>query len=406
MITSPILLAEQLNKQRASIEEWFAMQWEVIQPPLYASVDLRHSGFKLAPVDVNLYPAGFNNLAPEDQAYASTQARSLLHQMHSDCKHILIITENHTRNLYYLENLASLKNILDKAGFTVKLSMLTPTQQTITTGSGQVFSLEIVKKTDDYLHIGDFIPDCIILNNDLSDGFPSLLSSIRQPILPSSELGWYQRTKSQYFQNYNATCQSFSATLGCDEWLINPLFAHCDHVNFSDPLAQTELIEKAQSLLNKIAEKYRFYHLSQEPYLIIKANSGSYGMGVLVIKNANDIATLSRKQRQHMTKTKGNRPIQSVILQEGVPTITHWNQRVAEPVMYLFGSVVVGGFYRTHTKRNAQENLNTPGMQLTPLTIHDPLNENPNPLHYAYQVIARLAVLAAAFETQALKAYG
>ena len=28
------------------------------------SVDLRNSGFKLAPVDTNLFPGGFNNLNP------------------------------------------------------------------------------------------------------------------------------------------------------------------------------------------------------------------------------------------------------------------------------------------------------------------------------------------------------
>jgi len=32
---------------------------------VYCSVDLRNAGFKLAPVDTNLFPGGFNNLSPE-----------------------------------------------------------------------------------------------------------------------------------------------------------------------------------------------------------------------------------------------------------------------------------------------------------------------------------------------------
>jgi glutamate--cysteine ligase len=31
---------------------------------LFGSVDLRNAGFKLAPVDTNLFPGGFNNLNP------------------------------------------------------------------------------------------------------------------------------------------------------------------------------------------------------------------------------------------------------------------------------------------------------------------------------------------------------
>ena len=46
------------------IEHWFRTQWQEHTPPFYSSVDLRNSGFKVAPVDTNLYPGGFNNLNP------------------------------------------------------------------------------------------------------------------------------------------------------------------------------------------------------------------------------------------------------------------------------------------------------------------------------------------------------
>ncbi len=47
------------------IEQWFRIQWLENQAPFYGSVDLRNSGFKLAPVDMNLFPGGFNNLNPD-----------------------------------------------------------------------------------------------------------------------------------------------------------------------------------------------------------------------------------------------------------------------------------------------------------------------------------------------------
>ena len=48
-----------------AIERWFRMQWQDHVPPFYGSVDLRNAGFKLAPVDMNLFPGGWNNLSEE-----------------------------------------------------------------------------------------------------------------------------------------------------------------------------------------------------------------------------------------------------------------------------------------------------------------------------------------------------
>ena len=51
-------------EHQAKIEAWFRQQWLITPAPFYGSVDLRNAGFKLAPVDTNLFPAGFNNLNP------------------------------------------------------------------------------------------------------------------------------------------------------------------------------------------------------------------------------------------------------------------------------------------------------------------------------------------------------
>jgi glutamate--cysteine ligase len=398
-----LIIREQLKQQQAAIEAWFQAQWANISPPFYTSVDLRDNGIKLAPVDVNLFPAGFNNLTPEDQADAAQQVAHLLQQLNISGKRVLIITENHTRNPYYLEHLACLKTLLSKAGYTVKLSMLAPIQQTVTTLSEQTLHLEIVSKNNNYLHIHGFIPDWILLNNDLSEGYPLLLSKLNQPIIPVPELGWHQRKKSHYFRQYANITKKFAHALGWDDWLINPLFASCDSVDLTQPSEQAQLIEIASRLFDQIAEKYRLYHYDQKPYLMVKTDSGSYGMGIIKIDHPEDIGHLSRKQRQHMAKTKGNRPIQSVILQEGIATITQYNQTVAEPVIYLIGSEVIGGFYRTHPQRNAQSNLNAPGMEFVPMSFERTRcqpNQNIDTLLYAYQVIARLATLAASYEAK------
>ena len=72
---------------------------------------------------------------------------------------------------------------------------------------------------------------------------------------------------------------------------------------------------------------------------------------------------------------------------------------------------VVGGFYRVHTARGKDENLNAPGAQFVPLAFEAPCIPDlagpagcaPNRF-YSYGVVARLAQLAAALEIEALEA--
>jgi len=73
---------------------------------------------------------------------------------------------------------------------------------------------------------------------------------------------------------------------------------------------------------------------------------------------------------------------------------------------------VVGGFYRVHTARGKDENLNAPGMEFRPLAFetdcHSPdcaggPGDPPNRF-YTYGVVARLANLAAAVEIEEMSA--
>ena len=49
------------------------------------------------------------------------------------------------------------------------------------------------------------------------------------------------------------------------------------------------------------------------------------------------------------------------------------NEAVAEPVVYMIDRYVVGGFYRVHTGRGMDENLNAPGMHFEPLAFDNRL---------------------------------
>lgn len=403
-------LEQRLLGQQATIENWLREQWRKTPAPFYASVDLRNAGFKLAPVDTNLFPAGFNNLNEALIPLAVQAAQETLERLVPGCLRIALIPENHTRNNFYFENLYALQDILTKAGFEVRIgSLLKEIQspQEMTLKSGNVIKLEPIQRQGDHIKLNDFLPCFILLNNDLSQGIPEILQGIQQIILPNVRLGWHNRLKSNHFYHYEQVTKEFSQLLDLDPWLITPYFFQCRDVDFARHEGEQCMREKTQQLLHATEKKYAQYHIKEKPYVVIKADAGSYGMGVLTIDKAEEIATLNRKKRSDMTVSKGSRPIEKVIIQEGVYTFETWNDAVAEPVVYLLGHYVVGGFYRVHTGRGVSDNLNTPGMQFEPLPFLQACNIPEKKgqqkgkcanRFYVYGIIARLAVLAAARE--------
>jgi glutamate--cysteine ligase len=97
-------------------------------------------------------------------------------------------------------------------------------------------------------------------------------------------------------------------------------------------------------------------------------------------------------------------------VQEGVVTNERINDAVAEPVVCMIDRYVVGGYYRVHAGRRADENLSAPGSAFVPLAFAEahqlpragakPGASAPNRF-YMYGVIGRLAMLAAAYELEA-----
>lgn len=410
------LLEKRILEMQSEIETWFQSQWLKTPAPIYGSVDLRNSGFKLAPVDMNLFPAGFNNLNPAFLPLCVDAVKLAITQALPKAKKILLLPENHTRNLFYWENIRTLLHLLEQAGFDARIGTLLPEftpPNDIELRDGAKVRLETITRQDNKIGLVGFVPDAILLNNDLSDGIPDILKNLDQPLMPPAELGWNQRLKSGHFQHYENVCHEFSALIQMDPWLIAPLFRHCGEVDFMQREGEVCLANNVSKLLTAVQKKYDEYGITCQPYIVIKADAGTYGMAVMMVKNVEELTSLNRKQRTAMSKSKGGQPVRRVIIQEGVYTFETWGKdnAVAEPVVYMFGQRVVGGFYRVHKDRGVDENLNSPGMHFEPLAFVKPCHE---PQHdknhdecqnrfYAYGVIARLSMLAAAREMQEQK---
>jgi glutamate--cysteine ligase len=414
--TAPLLRFEtQLLQRSADIEAWFRSQWHKTAPPFYCSVDLRNAGFKLAPVDTNLFPGGFNNLNPEFESLCVQAIQSAVERVCPDAKSLLLVPENHTRNKFYLENVATLFDLIQKAGFHVRIGSVIPdlrepTDLTLEI-SGRTLHLEPLQRSGNRVHVAGFDPCVVLLNNDLSAGIPPILDGVEQQVLPPQALGWHARLKSQHFGFYREVARDFGEVAGIDSWLVDPLFRNCGQINFLKREGEECLISNVELLLEDIKAKYKQYDIKEEPFVIVKADAGTYGMGVMTVKSVDDVREMNRKARTHMASAKEGRDVTGAIIQEGVYTFETWGpeHHTAEPVVYMIDRFVVGGFYRVNEKRGNQENLNSPGMSFKPLAFesccsHPDRTLAPDALpnrSYAYGIVARLALLAAAREIAA-----
>ncbi len=410
--TGPLLQLEQTLLSRApDIEAWLRSEWRETPAPFYGSVDLRNAGFKLAPVDTNLFPAGFNNLNPAFEALCVQAVQVAVERVCPTAKGILLVPENHTRNLYYLENVATLQGLIRKAGFNVHIGSLLPdlkAPQTMALPSGRSLTLEPLKRDGSRLTVDGFVPCSVLLNNDLSGGVPEILKGVEQPIMPPLALGWHNRLKTQHFGHYKDVTTEFGEMLDLDPWLVDPLFRNCGEINFMKREGEECLVGNVELLLADLRVKYKEYGVEQEPFVIVKADAGTYGMGVMTVRSADDVRQMNRDARKKMAATKEGKEVTGAIIQEGVYTFETWGEEkaTAEPVIYMIDHFVVGGFYRVHGGRSNQENLNAPGSRFQMLAFEeccshpDPScgpDERPNRF-YAYGVVARLALLAAARE--------
>ena len=341
-------------------------------------------------------------------------AQAAIEKICPEARNLLVIPENHSRNTFYLANVAQLVRIFHMAGLNVRIGSIDPaikSPKKIELPNGETVHLEPVVRSKRRLGLKNFDPCTILLNNDLSAGAPGILEDLHeQYLLPPLHAGWSVRRKSNHFHSYEEVSKRFGKLLGIDPWLINPMFASAARWTSPRAAGMDVLTSHVDALLAKVRRKYKEYGINEKPFVVVKADNGTHGMGVMTVRDVKDLEALDRSRASKMPAARTARRSHEVIVQEGVLTNERVHDGVAEPVVYMMDRYVVGGFYRVHAERGSDENLNAPGASFVPLAFSEsahlpqpgakPGASAPNRF-YMYGVIGRLAMVAASYELEA-----
>ncbi|MBN8540550.1 MAG: glutamate--cysteine ligase [Deltaproteobacteria bacterium] len=390
-------------KSLGPLRDWFGAQRGAVDIPFYSSYDIRDSGFKVANVDANIYPAGFNNICPTDRESAPPLVRYYIDRHYhsavggSPVKKLMLITEEHTNNPYYWDNVFTLREILVGAGLQVCVAIprLATERAVMTTASGRLVEVVSVTVSNGRIQCSCFEPDLVVSNNDFSEFYAEWGETLDLKLNPPRELGWWQRKKSNYFKHYNDLSTEFARIIDVDPWLLTVETELFSGFDMSDVASRTDLAQKVQLQLDRTKKMYAERGINQDPVAFVKNNAGTYGLAVMRVASGEEVMQLNNRARTKMKAAKGGRQVEEVIIQEGVPSIVQAEGVTAEPTLYLFGCQLAGGFLRTHSEKGPTESLNSPGAVYKRLCVSDlKISVEGHPLENVYGWVSRLGVLA------------
>lgn len=388
------------------INDWIDHEQSLLPQPLTSSVDVRESKTKYAPVDHNMYPAGFNNLCSKDLLNCADLFRAKFETIKPGLRRVGLLPESHTKNKYYLDHLYKLKTTIEMAE--TEVILFSPDPKLFAEVSGNSIELESFSGFKLMIHKAEvrdgvfvavdpsvtFDFDIIVLNNDQSVPLEIDWNSIKTPVHPSPFVGWFRRQKIHHFTKYREVANKFASHFEINPDLIQAHFSHVENVDFNTKEGLDEIAKEVDKVLATLPEGSSVF---------VKASQGTYGMGISVVSSGEEIISMNRKVRNKMDVGKNNLKFTSVLIQEGIETIVKYDDAPAEVTIYLVNGKSSGGFMRTNPLKGTQANLNAQGMIYQKLCLSDVKQDCDHTIKEAvYSVIARLSVLAASYEMKEL----
>ena len=125
-----------------------------------------------------------------------------------------------------------------------------------------------------------------------------------------------------------------------------------------------ELAAEVDEFIKKIREKYESLGIEREPVVFVKNDRGTYGLGIMAVKQGKELLELSNRKMKKLMYSKGGADVENFLIQEGVPTLlTEEGGAPVEPVVYLVDGEAASWFYRINAKKGDMDNLNSPSAE-------------------------------------------
>lgn len=393
-------ITEKLESKRGEIKEWFSQKRVEHPMPIYGSVDIRDFGWKVGVVDANHFPAGFNNVSQEDRPKMADLLKNHLLKQHPNCTWIHLYPESHTRNAAYVENVMTLKLLLEMSGFRCTVGSPTLNGNGFLNGITGPLKIDQVDDNEDKLTVDGESPCLILLNNDLTEGIVPGLSE--HDVTPAPSMGWHRRRKSEHYHNLKEYVDEIAEMLEIDPWHLMPEYFVSEDKCLEKDACRIQLAAEVNDFLEKIRQKYADLGIEREPFAIVKNDAGTYGLGIMTVTNGEELLKLSNRKMKKLMYSKGGAGVENFIIQEGIPTsIFTENGGPVEPVVYLVDGEAASWFYRINESKKDTENLNSPSASFEPYSkVGGSYGEH---AHGWHALVAELSMLAMAAELQAIE---
>lgn len=393
-------LSNKLEEKREELTEWMNRKRLSIEVPIYGSVDVRDAGWKIAVVDANQFPAGFNNTSDSDLPHLTNRISEHIKRNNPDCEWVHIYPESHTRNQGYVENLRTLCKLVESAGYRCTIGNPELEGFASLNGIHGPLALNQVDIVEDVLLVNGQQPDFILLNNDLTDEGLQGLSSAH--ILPNPQMGWHNRKKSMHFEHLRSLVEEVSEIIGIDPWhLLCDSFVS-ENKCLEKETCRVKLAEEVDSFIDLLSKRYQSLGLDREPVVYVKNNRGTYGLGIMTVTSGDQLLSLSNRKMKKLMYGKGTMDVEDFLIQEGVPTLMKTEEGFpVEPVVYLVDGDASSWFYRVNSKRDDIGNLNSSSAEFV---TSDQEPAYMTHAHNWHALVAELSMLAMGLELEAMKA--
>ena len=381
-----------LEDKRKEITAWMKAKRAEVPIPIYGSVDVRDAGWKVGVVDANHFPAGFNNVAKEELEHLGQLFAEHLGRTHPECRWVHLLPESHTRNQAYVENIASIKAMIEHAGYQCTVGSLALNEFASLHGiTGPLMLTNVEVDEHDTLTVNGERPDLILLNNDLTEGTIPGLASVKTT--PPPQMGWHRRRKSEHYIALRPYVEEVASILQIDPWHLMPEWMVSEDKCLTEEACKRRLATEIDAFLERLREKYQSMGIDREPKVVFKNDSGTYGLGVMVLSSGDEILNLSNRKANKLRYAKGGASVENYLIQEGIPTaLTTEDNETLEPVVYLVDGEAASWFYRINAKKSDMDNLNSPSARFE--NYEGTTNPYLTDAHGWHALVAELSMLA------------